>query len=217
MSFTHRSKYYGIWLIAEGACVLSGLASVIRDSEGNVIRSLLENINPYDFETAQNTKLLLEAWNKSANRWLKYYVYLRTIPQGKKPTFVSSLVTFMVSALWHGFYPGYYLSFITGAFAQILGKYLRRYIRPFFLTQNMQPTRYKVCYDIVSVIVTLMAWNYIAQPFVLLNLRDSLLFWQRYNFFVHIGILCLMLFFLSPCRMWLIQYQSKNLHQASSH
>ncbi|KAG4301145.1 hypothetical protein PCANB_002436 [Pneumocystis canis] len=180
LALTHRFKYYGIWQFAEGACVLSGLGESIRDFHGNVIRSSLENINPYDFETAQSTKQLLEAWNKCANRWLKHYVYLRITSSNKKPNIMSSIITFMISALWHGFYPGYYLSFMTGAFAQILGRYLRRYIRPFFLTQDMQPTKYKIIYDILSWITTQITWAYIVQPFVLLNLWDSLRFWQRY-------------------------------------
>ncbi|KTW27173.1 lysophospholipid acyltransferase [Pneumocystis jirovecii RU7] len=196
LAFTHRLKYYGIWKLAEGACVLSGLGDSIRDSDGNITQCFFENISPYGFETAQSTKQLLDSWNKGANRWLKYYVYLRIVSHNKKRNAVGSIVTFMTSALWHGFYPGYYckeniavafcnlknlLSFMTGAFAQILGRYLRKYLRPLFLTQDMQPTSYKIVYDILSWLTTQMTWAYIVQPFVLLNLRDSLLFWKSYD------------------------------------
>ncbi|KAG4304001.1 hypothetical protein PORY_002524 [Pneumocystis oryctolagi] len=181
LALMHRMKYYGIWKIAEGACVLSGMGDSVRDSDGNIVSYFFENISPYGFETAQSTKELLDAWNKSANRWLKYYVYLRVTSHGKKPNIMSSMITFITSALWHGFYPGYYLSFITGAFAQILGKYLRRHVRPFFLTRDMQPTRYKIVYDVLSWFSTQITWAYIVQPFVVLNFRDSLLFWKRYN------------------------------------
>ncbi|KAG5513198.1 hypothetical protein PMAC_001568 [Pneumocystis sp. 'macacae'] len=180
LAFTHRLKYYGIWKLAEGACVLSGLGNSIRDSDGNITQYFFENINLYEFETAQSTKQLLDSWNKGTNRWLKYYVYLRIASHNKKRNIVGSIVTFMTSALWHGFYPGYYLSFMTGAFAQILGRYLRKYVRPLFLTQNMQPTRYKIVYDILSWFTTQITWAYIVQPFVLLNLRDSFLNDQQY-------------------------------------
>ncbi|KAG5439371.1 hypothetical protein PCK2_000820 [Pneumocystis canis] len=203
LALTHRFKYYGIWQFAEGACVLSGLGESTRDSYGNIIRSSLENINPYDFETAQSTKQLLEAWNKGTNRWLKYYVYWRLVSFNKKPNIMSSIATFMTSALWHG------LSFLTGAFVQILGRYLRRYVRPFFLTKDMQPTRYKVIYDILSWATTQITWAYIVQPFVLLDLSNSFRFWQRYYFFVHVGIVCLTILFLSPFRTLLVQKSLK--------
>ncbi|KTW27345.1 hypothetical protein T552_04154 [Pneumocystis carinii B80] len=198
LSITHRLKYYGAWSIAEGSCILSGISDIIRDSNGNIIHSSLENINPYDVETAQNVKQLFEAWNKGTNRWLKYYVYLRVISRDNNTKFKGSLITFMVSALWHGFYPGYYLSFMTGAFVQILGKYFRKHIRPFFLTKDLKPNRYKIFYDILSLLTMQLTWGYIAQPFIILNLRDSLRFWQRYDFFVHFGIILLFLLFLSP-------------------
>ncbi|QSL66766.1 hypothetical protein MERGE_001152 [Pneumocystis wakefieldiae] len=218
LSITHRLKYYGVWSIAEGACILSGIGDVTRNHNGEIIHSSFENINPYDVETAQNTKQLFEAWNKSANRWLKYYVYLRVISYDDNSKFKGSFVTFTVSAIWHGFYPGYYckkqlynsfwkfmlissnyiVSFITGSFVQILGKYFRKHIRPFFLTKDMKPTRYKIFYDILSVLTMQLTWGYIAQPFVILNLRDSIRFWQRYDFFVHYGILALFLLILCP-------------------
>ncbi|EMR08728.1 hypothetical protein PNEG_02903 [Pneumocystis murina B123] len=200
LSITHRLKYYGVWSIAEGACILSGIGDVTRNHNGDIIHNSLENINPYDVEMAQNTKQLFEAWNKSANRWLKYYVYLRVISYNDNAKFKGSFVTFMVSALWHGFYPGYYLSFITGAFVQILGKYFRKHIRPLFLTKDMKPTRYKIFYDVLSLLTMQLTWGYIAQPFVILGLWDSLRFWQRYDFFVHFGILVLFLLFLSPLK-----------------
>jgi lysophospholipid acyltransferase 1/2 len=36
-------------------------------------------------------------------------VYDRVIPK------YGTILTFSLSALWHGFYPGYYLTFATGA------------------------------------------------------------------------------------------------------
>lgn len=43
------------------------------------------------------------------NKWLRMIVYERV------PKKYGTLLTFSLSALWHGFYPGYYVTFISGA------------------------------------------------------------------------------------------------------
>jgi len=50
-------------------------------------------------------KVHLDGWNKTTSLWLHYVVYERCH---------STLAVFMFSALWHGFYPGYYLTFLGG-------------------------------------------------------------------------------------------------------
>lgn len=205
LAFTHRSKYYGIWKLSEGACVLAGFGfNGIKN--GAIDWSSIENISPYEFETAQNTKALLEAWNKNTNKWLKNYVYLRVTPKGKKPGFVSTMATFATSAIWHGFYPGYYFAFATGAFAQTMGKYARRNFRPFFTPPPPPPSapstdtkkkssravskqsNAKLGYDVVSWLVTQYSWAYIVQSFVVLSFTGSLKFWSRYYFLIHVGL-----------------------------
>lgn len=120
--FTARAKYYGVWLLTEGACILTGLGYHGLDENKRPKWDRVTNVDPYELETAQNTKAYLEAWNKNTNKWLRNYIYLRVTPKGKKPGFRSSLATFATSALWHGTAPGYYLSFISAAFAQTIGK-----------------------------------------------------------------------------------------------
>jgi lysophospholipid acyltransferase len=69
------------------------------------------NVDIIVYETADNIKSLLDAWNMNTNKWLKNYVYLRVTPPGKKPNFFSTIATFGTSAIWHGFYPGYYCKY----------------------------------------------------------------------------------------------------------
>ncbi|RUS33129.1 MBOAT, membrane-bound O-acyltransferase family-domain-containing protein, partial [Jimgerdemannia flammicorona] len=109
VSFCVRVKYYIIWLMAEGACILCGLGFNGYDAKtGTAKWNRVPNIDVVGYETAQNIKELLESWNMRTNVWLKNYVYLRVTPPGAKPGFLSTLVTFGTSALWHGFHPGYY-------------------------------------------------------------------------------------------------------------
>lgn len=191
LAFAARTKYYGVWKVSEGACILCGFG---YERTGDRVRwNGIENISPYEFETSPNTKALLESWNKNTNRWLKEYVYLRVTPAGRKPGFFATLATFGTSAIWHGFYPGYYFAFVTGAFAQTVGKLYRRNLRPHFVD-----TPYKRAYDVVGWAVTQMTWNYISQPFIVLSFWPSLLFFRRYYYYVHVGMLLSFLFFNSP-------------------
>ena len=67
--------------------------------------------------TSNRVKDFLASWNISTHLWLKYYVYLRLLNNknhGSTNAF-ATFMTFLVSAIWHGFYPGFY-SFFFGAF-----------------------------------------------------------------------------------------------------
>lgn len=60
-------------------------------------------------QLATNLRDAIGSWNLGTNRWLRLVVYERV------PKKYGTLLTFMLSALWHGFYPGYYLTFASGA------------------------------------------------------------------------------------------------------
>jgi lysophospholipid acyltransferase len=123
VGFTARTKYYGVWTLTEGACILAGLGyKGVDPATGKVSWDRLRNINPWEVELAQNTRAYLGGWNINTNNWLRNYVYLRVTPRGKKPGFRATLATFTTSAFWHGFYPGYYLSFVLASFIQTVAK-----------------------------------------------------------------------------------------------
>ncbi|KAK9478834.1 MBOAT, membrane-bound O-acyltransferase family-domain-containing protein [Lipomyces japonicus] len=196
LGFSYRLKYYGAWSLAEGSCILSGLSYNGKNPAGKNKWDRVRNIDPWRFETGQNTFTLLETWNMNTNKWLKTYVYLRVARKGRKPGFKSTLVTFLTSAFWHGISPGYYLTFVTGAFMQTCGKYSRRYIRPFFLTQDLSgPGPYKKYFDIATYISTQLIMGYAVQPFILLTFRDSVEAWKRVYFYGHVGLFTMVLVF----------------------
>lgn len=123
VGLTTRLKYYGVWTLTEGACILSGLGyNGVNPVTGRVAWNRLQNVDPWGVETAQNTRAYLASWNMNTNNWLRNYVYLRVTPRGRKPGFRASLATFTTSAFWHGFYPGYYLTFILASFVQQVAK-----------------------------------------------------------------------------------------------
>jgi lysophospholipid acyltransferase len=55
--------------------------------------------------------------------WLKHYIFLRMLPNKKKGgQATAAFVTFIVSATWHGFYPGFFSFFIAAGFLDFLEK-----------------------------------------------------------------------------------------------
>ena len=216
LGFSTRLKYYGVWSLTEGACILSGLGyKGIDPKTGRVQWNRLQNVNPWGIESAQNSRAYLENWNMNTNAWLRNYMYLRVTPKGKKPGFRASLATFVTSAFWHGFYPGYYLSFVLAAFVQTAAKNARRYIRPFFLTADGQhPTPTKRYYDLVTYLATQSVFCFTTAPFVLLTFSDSLLIWQRVYYYAVLMVAGSMAFFASPAKDYLIRELDKRNHPA---
>ncbi|KAI4733698.1 MBOAT family protein-like protein [Aureobasidium sp. EXF-12298] len=207
LGFTTRMKYYGVWSLTEGACILSGIGyKGIDPKTGKADWNRLQNVKPLGIELAQNSHAYLGNWNINTNMWLRNYVYLRVTPKGKKPGFRASMATFVTSAFWHGFYPGYYLAFVLASFIQNSAKNSRRLIRPFFMsadgTKAMPSKRY---YDIFTWLCTQLAFSFTVAPFIFLGFGDSLEIWQRVYFYTIIGVTATSLFLLSPGKQFLQQ------------
>ncbi|KAM0372620.1 hypothetical protein ACHAPY_009644 [Fusarium culmorum] len=200
VSFTARLKYYGVWYLTEGACILTGMGyNGVDPATGKVFWNRLQNIDPWAVETAQNPRGYLGGWNINTSNWLRNYVYLRVTPRGKKPGFRASLMTFGTSALWHGFYPGYYLSFVLASLIQDSAKHFRRHVRPFFLdpiSGNASPK--KKYYDIASYFVTQLTFTFATAPFLVLTFQGSLLAWSRVYFYAVVWTVASLVFFYAP-------------------
>ncbi|KZP00104.1 MBOAT-domain-containing protein [Calocera viscosa TUFC12733] len=141
MGIIQRTKYYGAWKLAEGAAILTGLGFNGYGPDGRAMWNRATNVNIWKVEFAPNFKILLDNWNVNTNVWLRNCIYKRVTPRGKKPGFRSSMLTFLVSALWHGSESGYYLTFVQAGFVQTVGRMMRTCIRPFFLPPALEPKK----------------------------------------------------------------------------
>lgn len=223
LNLVTRFKYYGAWTLTEGACILSGIGyKGIDPKTGKADWSRLQNVSPYGVEFAQNSHAYLGGWNMNTNHWLRNYMYLRVTPKGKKPGFRATLATFVTSAFWHGFYPGYYLTFVLGSFLQNVSKSMltiksfpcfhvteyisdsRRLLRPFFMqADGKTPLPRKRYYDFFSYIVTQLAFCFCTTPFILLTIKDTMKVWASVYFYCIIGVTACSVFLLTPGKQWL--------------
>ncbi|KAF2094990.1 MBOAT family protein [Rhizodiscina lignyota] len=215
-----RMKYYGVWTLTEGACILSGIGyKGVDPVTGKASWDRLQNVKPFAIELAQNTHAYLGNWNINTNHWLRNYVYLRVTAKGKKPGFRASMATFITSAFWHGFYPGYYLTFVLASFNQYIAKNARRLFRPFFIevpsptaappTPGTKPkeqgTKYKIYYDIATWFITQAAFSFTVAPFILLTFSASMTVWVRVYCYCIIGVIASVAFLFSPGKAYVVK------------
>ncbi|KOX76666.1 Membrane-bound O-acyltransferase domain-containing protein 2 [Melipona quadrifasciata] len=170
-----RFKYYHAWIFADAICNNSGLGFSGYDDSGEPKWDLASNVDVYGFEMSLNLKNSIEHWNKGTNRWLRSIVYER-IKHNK------ILFTYALSALWHGFYPGYYLTFANGAFFTVASRVARRNIRPYFLGSKGM----KFLYDALTFATMRLLMAYITFSFILLEFIPSVTMYLYVYLFPHI-------------------------------
>merc|ERR1712151_1495269 len=118
--------------------------------------------------------------------WLKYYVYLRMLPNDKTKStsttqFIAALTTFVVSAIWHGFYPGFYIFFINVAFVDYVSKHSAKVVYP--LVEGKMPE--SVLYAF-SWLFCYSQCAYHAPAFILLSFEYAWKLYSSMNFVGHI-------------------------------
>jgi len=174
-----RMKYYFAWKNAEGACNLYYCGFEGFDDKGNVKGwEYCNNIDIINFETAPNLKSLSAAWNKKTANWLARYIYMRTGG--------SLAATYGMSAFWHGFYPGYYMFFMSIPFVTMCERLGKKKISPYFSPNKWSP------YGILCILTTSFIVEYMVQPFQLLAYGWAFTNWKNHYFFGH--ILCAIFF-----------------------
>jgi lysophospholipid acyltransferase 1/2 len=184
--FIQRVQYYYAWVLADGVCNLSGFGFNGFDAKGNPKWDLVTNVDPYKVEMALSFKETLDAWNITTMYWLRRVAYDRV------PKKMRTFSTYLLSALWHGFFFGYYLTFLSGALVTVSARIIRRSLRYRF--QGSQPlARF---YDVLTFFATKFALAYTTFPFVTLHLYPGLQVYQDTYFILH--ILCLFGIFALP-------------------
>ncbi|XP_043925053.1 lysophospholipid acyltransferase 1 isoform X2 [Protopterus annectens] len=189
-----KPKYYIAWTLADVANNAAGYGFSGVDQNGNFHWDLISNINVWKIETATSFKMYIDNWNIQTAAWLKRVCYDRA------PKYPTAL-TFILSAVWHGVYPGYYFTFITAIPIILAARVMRNNFRHCFLSSEKR----KVVYDIITWIVTQMAVCYTVTPFVLLAVDPTIKYYKSMYF--HFHILSILVLLLLPSR------PRKSIHQ----
>lgn len=171
-----RQKYYFAWKNAEGANNLWYVGFEGFNEQGKALGwGNSCNTDILGFETAPNIQTLSKEWNKKTSLWLTRYVYIRT--NG------SLTAVYSLSAFWHGFYPGYYLFFLSVPLLTVCERLGRKKISPLFEGS----TGFFSPYNIFCILITSFVVEYMVSAFVMLALNRAWGLWQSHYFFGHIG------------------------------
>jgi len=178
-----KLRYYFAFKISEAVNNMGGLGFNGYDEKGHAKWDRITNINILKFEFATNVKMVCDNWNISTALWLRRTVYERWSRH-------RTLAVFIMSSFWHGFYPGYYMMFLSLALMIEAGRMGRRVIRPYF----QKSRALAVTYDVMTCILTALSISEGGVPFQLLELRMSVDYWRSLYFYAHIWCLLLILF-----------------------
>ncbi|XP_037293911.1 lysophospholipid acyltransferase 2 [Manduca sexta] len=170
-----RCKYYHAWLLSEAICNNSGMGFNGYDVDGTPKWDKMSNIDVFGFELAQNFRTAVASWNKNTNAWLRGVAYERGGAAWRTAR------VYALSAVWHGFHPGYYLTFFAGGMFTVAARKVRSAVRPMFLGSRPK----KFLYDSLTFITTRVAMTYATVPFVLLHLSPSLAFYGKFYYSLH--------------------------------
>lgn len=173
--FGERQKYYFAWKVAEGASIMAGFGfeGYTSDATKTPGFSGVENIDIIGFETATNIATATRVWNKRTQGWLERYTYQRTNR--------SLYITYLISALWHGLYPGFFCVFLSMPLVTEVERLIRAKINPLFIPtydpknpKSYPQTPLGYIYKFICWIVSILTMNYVAQTFSMGSLERSL-------------------------------------------
>lgn len=161
-----RCRFYFAWNLGEMAYILSG-ASEFVSHKGR-------NVHIMNIEIPRNTYTILNSWNISTNLWLKQYVYRPLIDIGIETQAICVFVTNLISAFWHGFYSGYYITFLAGGICTIIGRHWRRTVTQYMERRYAQYPTVLLIYANMKILIVAFVMNLICIPFLLYSYENTL-------------------------------------------
>ena len=183
---SERFKFYFIWKMSEGANILGGFGFQGYESDGKTPFGYrgVENMDILGFEFSTSVQTLSRAWNKGTQAWLERYTYSRT---GR-----SVLITYFVSAIWHGLYPGFFLFFLSVPILTEIERDFKAKVNPLVVpsydgrdTDSYPKGAVPSIYWFVCWAGKLLAMNYVTQTFSMGYLNNSMTALGSYNHVPH--------------------------------
>lgn len=210
--FNFRMRLYTGFVLSECSCIMAGLGIYPKSSEpkpGNGPTQLkalenasfkknamdlnfesIHNIDEYGADFVPTMREALRTWNMTVQYWLANIVY-RRFPMKS----LRTAAVMIVSSMWHGVHPGYYLSLGSVPLVLIVEDLYDRIVRR-KLSQKGQAT-----YDWLSWFYRMQQFSYLGMAFQLLKIGETLTFWHSVAYLGHLvlPIMYLMgLFIIKP-------------------
>jgi len=184
-----RYKYYFVWKISQTSVILCGLSYNPKNDKNGVIHNFdkIECTSVRKIELVNNIKDYAKNWNITVHIWLKYNVMLRLT--NLENNFIrnnSHLITFIFSALWHGFHPSYYIFFFSCFLMDQIDSMLEKEIENFSHVKNKN-----LFSKIVSIYLVHFFFSYNGTIFELLEFNVLFRFAKSLYFIPHVVVIVL--------------------------
>lgn len=170
-----RLRFYFAWNFTNACYVFQGFND-------------MKNIDFTKVEMATSIKDLSQGWNIKTNKWLKECFFEKL---KHRSVFFASLVTFSVSALWHGINVCYVIMFVSFCISIPIVRSVNK-----FILANLG-----ILFPVLSRLQMILFVMYFSSPFFILSVRKTFVVWKSVYFYGHIYcILCGLLFLLPRLR-----------------
>lgn len=173
----NRVRFYLAWKFSEAGAIASGYGYKGTSSKG-VSWDRVLGIRILGVELASNMKLVFDNWNVATADWLRRYSYERIIAYQENPSkawkSTAQHLTFALSAIWHGFQPGYLIFFINASVLGEVNKML--YVMDLTYLPGYKFLR------LLCIIGNGIMINYLGSSFVLLSLHQCYLGYASLDF-----------------------------------
>ncbi|XP_055382334.1 lysophospholipid acyltransferase 7-like [Condylostylus longicornis] len=132
----------------------------------------VKSMDVYCIETHPTLRETVRHWNICVQYWLAMYIYKR-FPSKK----YRQLATFVASAFWHGFHPGFYFCLVGAAFYGFVEEI------HYQMWKGVTGLKSKFVYA-AFLTTKVFAYSYLTVPFILLKFNDL---WRYYSSIYHLG------------------------------
>jgi len=199
--FNFRMRIYAGFTLSECACIMAGLGAypecseprpgqgptrptVLREADTDQLHQInfntVHNIDEWGSDFVPSMREALRCWNMTVQHWLVFIVYKRCPVKSLRTGLVM-----LVSSVWHGVHPGYYLSLGSVPLCLMVEDYYRKIVRS-RLAEEAQKT-----YDWINWFVRMRWFDYLGMGFLLLRIDATIKYWSSVYFVGHLSLLVL--------------------------
>jgi len=151
-----RLNCYFAWKTAEAINLGAGFGYSGLDKKGEPTYDHAENVDIEGVECSSTVEATFSAWNKKKTLWLQRVVTDRCENNPK-------VFTALMSAMIHGFYPGYFLTFCVVPFFVATAQMVNEHIRPMM----QDSVFWRLAYQITGWTVSRLTMAYLFFPYLI--------------------------------------------------
>lgn len=192
--FAFRMRIYSGFVLSECSCIMAGLGAYpassrprpgqgptlapVHYSQGDEVNfETVHNIDEWGSDFVPSMREALRCWNMTVQHWLVLVVYKRFPVRGLRTAAVM-----LVSSVWHGVHPGYYLGLCSVPLCLAVEDLWRRRVRA-----RLEPAAQR-WYDWAAWIVRMRWFDYLGMAFLLLRIDTTLMYWTSVYFVGHLSL-----------------------------